>query len=100
MYHLFQLCLLVLAAASVCAIPLADFYPFGDGTTDRVINKTLDGSSPPLFVRLIDSFPFFGRSINVLTVSIRLIESLRKFIKLHGFAGQQQWVHCSTARRL
>ena len=53
--------------SNVTAIPLADFYPFGDGTGDTALPQTDDGSSPE--IDLSTSFPFFNKSHSTLFVS-------------------------------
>ena len=52
------------------AIPLAEFYPFGLAAGDTVLNRTLDGSSPP--ITLPEPFMFFGNSFSVIHVSFFL----------------------------
>ena len=48
---------------TVTAIPLEEFYPFGEENGDALLNRTVDGSSPVI----LPPFPlnFFGRSIMI-----------------------------------
>ncbi len=59
MYCLIRLVLLALTTSGVSAIPLEDFYPFGDSAGDTSV---LDRGHPCNFVQAIPlsgSFPFF-----------------------------------------
>ena len=58
----------LLLVAHVEAIPLEQFYPFGSGAGDILLNRTLDGSSP---VHVLPSpFPYFGQNFTTVYVSV------------------------------
>lgn len=52
-------------------IPLNQFYPFGNVTTDLRLNRTLDGFSNP--INLTVTFPFFDEDHDVIFVSITFL---------------------------
>ena len=55
---------------TVTAIPLEEFYPFGEENGDAVLNRTVDGSSPVI------PFPFplnfFGQFYDDIFVSSQM----------------------------
>ena len=53
-------------ANSVSALPLVDFYPFGNSSGDDAFGPTNDGSSP--HISLSVPFLFFGINFNILYV--------------------------------
>ena len=57
----------VLLLYRVKAIPLAEFYPFGNALGDKGLFRNDDGSS--LVLNLTTSFPFFNRDHLTLFVS-------------------------------
>jgi hypothetical protein len=48
MKHKLQIFTILLLSNYTSAVPLAEFYPFGATAGDGVLNRTLDGSSPPI----------------------------------------------------
>ena len=70
-----QLCQLVTAmvlAADVVAIPLSQFYPFGEEAGDTLLNRTLDGSSPNITLPL--QLLFFGQPFDTISVSSKCMQ--------------------------
>ena len=65
--YLFATGLLLELTAHVTAIPLNEFYPYGVEAGDTSVERTLDGSSPPIILPL--ELSFFGRSFNTIFVS-------------------------------
>ena len=49
------------------AIPLRDFYPYGNDTGDEVLPSNDDGSTEAINLTL--PFPFFGRDYRTIFVS-------------------------------
>ena len=58
---------MILLTTDVTAIPVGDFYPFGSGAGDSLVDRTLDGSSPN--ITLPATFFFFGQSFSNIYVS-------------------------------
>lgn len=52
-------------------IPLDEFFPYGVEADDLLVNRTLDGSSPPIFVP--SPFRFFDAVYSIVYVSKTLI---------------------------
>ena len=52
------------------AIPLDNFYPFGEASNDSLLSPTDDGFSSPISLRF--PFPFFGSRRSTLFVSLIL----------------------------
>ena len=52
---------------NVSAIPLEEFYPFGEGNGDALVNRTVDGSSSVIPFPL--PLNFFGRFYDDIFVS-------------------------------
>lgn len=64
----------LLALTTLCgvrAIPLSEFYPFGDTAGDTLIPTTDDGSSELITLNRV--FPFYGIDHFVIVVSFHLI---------------------------
>ena len=51
----------------VSAIPLDQFYPFGEDVGDAINTEVLDGSSPP--ITLSRAFYFYGKDYFTVVVS-------------------------------
>ena len=66
--YLFATGLLLELTAPITAIPLNGFYPYGVEAGDSLVERTLDGSSPPIILPL--EFSFFGQSFNTIYVSL------------------------------
>ena len=72
----------LLLTIHVTAIPLGQFYPFGEQSGDNLVGRTLDGSSPNITLPL--PFAFFGESYNDIYVSI-----MNECLKSHFFGYAQ-----------
>ena len=59
----------------VLCIPLADFYPFGEGGPDAAVGRNDDGSSP--LITLSSNFPFFDENFrNIYVRNTNFLELL------------------------
>ena len=66
---------------TVTAIPLEEFYPFGEENGDALLNRTLDGSSPVIPFPL--PLNFFGQFYHDIFVSSQINGIVTVHIKMH-----------------
>ena len=64
----FNKVLLLLQISVGFSVPMADFYPFGDGVGDSKLQRNDDGSSGEVHISV--QFPFFGNYYDSLYVSL------------------------------
>ena len=71
----------LLLTTSVIAIPLDQFYPFGEQSGDNLVGRTLDGSSSNITLPL--PFTFFEESYDDIYVSTSIMNKyLKPYIHL------------------